>query len=320
MPSPSIPQEKIEELAKVRYERKQASVHGHRTPWREAPDEIKARWLKTAAEDLTAIGYGELVGERDRLSEEAQRTRDLLATRLEVATNLFGAAQALLDRAEKAEQELGQVRRLEARVRTERSEPDDSPDPLGRLFTDYKTLLWSAAEQEERRKAAEGQLSQVREEVEKIDRRVSYDFGLDAIRAILDSAPSLLGEPLEIEHEFELPPNPWLYVSGHLLTDEAIRELTGQIVHGSDGEVISLPYQVVKDALADVLRQLARSTNQPSGEEENSSGVGAEVYLVQCGECGFIGGPELGHCAKCGYDGIDPRSDGRFWVPVEGAA
>src|SRR6185312_10928806 len=27
------------------------------------------------------------------------------------------------------------------------------------------------------------------------------------------------------------------------------------------------------------------------------------VYLVRCGECGFLGGPDVGACAKCGYDG-----------------
>jgi len=44
------------------------------------------------------------------------------------------------------------------------------------------------------------------------------------------------------------------------------------------------------------------------------------AYLVECGACGFLGSPELGHCAKCGYDGINPASDGAEWIkaaPVE---
>lgn len=41
------------------------------------------------------------------------------------------------------------------------------------------------------------------------------------------------------------------------------------------------------------------------------------AYLVRCGECGFIGDPEPGHCAKCGYDGIDPPSDGGVWVRLD---
>jgi hypothetical protein len=51
-----------------------------------------------------------------------------------------------------------------------------------------------------------------------------------------------------------------------LLSDETIHELTKQIVEGSDGEVISLPYEVVKDALADVLCQLFRT--QPEADPE----------------------------------------------------
>lgn len=33
-------------------------------------------------------------------------------------------------------------------------------------------------------------------------------------------------------------------------------------------------------------------------------------YLVRCGECGFLSDASLGHCAKCGYDGFDPSSEG----------
>jgi hypothetical protein len=36
------------------------------------------------------------------------------------------------------------------------------------------------------------------------------------------------------------------------LTDEAVKEVTKQIVEGADGEVISLPYAVVRDALEGV--------------------------------------------------------------------
>lgn len=38
-----------------------------------------------------------------------------------------------------------------------------------------------------------------------------------------------------------------------LLSDEKVREITKQIVEGSDGEVLSLPYSVVRDAITDVL-------------------------------------------------------------------
>lgn len=38
-----------------------------------------------------------------------------------------------------------------------------------------------------------------------------------------------------------------------LLSDETIREITKQIVEGSDGEVISLPFATVRDALIDSL-------------------------------------------------------------------
>lgn len=34
------------------------------------------------------------------------------------------------------------------------------------------------------------------------------------------------------------------------------------------------------------------------------------LYLVRCGECGFVGGADDGCCAKCGYDGVDPASEG----------
>lgn len=37
------------------------------------------------------------------------------------------------------------------------------------------------------------------------------------------------------------------------LTDEAVKEVTKQIVEGADGEVISLPYSTVRDALENVL-------------------------------------------------------------------
>jgi hypothetical protein len=36
-----------------------------------------------------------------------------------------------------------------------------------------------------------------------------------------------------------------------LLSDEAVHEITQQIVEGSFGEVLSLPFQTVKDALSD---------------------------------------------------------------------
>lgn|GEM_PF-4156126 len=55
------------------------------------------------------------------------------------------------------------------------------------------------------------------------------------------------------------------------VSDEVVRELTKQIVEGSDGEVISLPYQVVKDALTDVLRH--PGSNQPASESPGDSGV-----------------------------------------------
>lgn len=73
-------------------------------------------------------------------------------------------------------------------------------------------------------------------------------------------------------HVFDLPSNVWMQVSAPLLSDETIRELTKQIVEGSDGEVISLPYEVVKDALADVLRQLLRST-QPVSESPGKGDI-----------------------------------------------
>lgn len=40
------------------------------------------------------------------------------------------------------------------------------------------------------------------------------------------------------------------------------------------------------------------------------------AYLVKCGQCRFLGVPDLGHCAKCGYDGVDPASEGAEWVKV----
>lgn len=54
-----------------------------------------------------------------------------------------------------------------------------------------------------------------------------------------------------------------------LLTDEAIRDLTKQIVEESDGEVISLPYGVVKAALESVMSRFIRNLPQPpAGEAE----------------------------------------------------
>lgn len=38
-----------------------------------------------------------------------------------------------------------------------------------------------------------------------------------------------------------------------LLSDEGVREITKQIVKGSEGEIISLAYQTVRDVLADQL-------------------------------------------------------------------
>lgn len=54
-------------------------------------------------------------------------------------------------------------------------------------------------------------------------------------------------------------------VRERLLSDEAIRLLTQEIVEGSDGEVISLPYSSVHDALR---RRLAALDNTPTPEEE----------------------------------------------------
>ncbi|HEY0390998.1 MAG TPA: hypothetical protein VGC63_04750 [Solirubrobacterales bacterium] len=68
-------------------------------------------------------------------------------------------------------------------------------------------------------------------------------------------------------------PSIYKHFSDRLLSDEVIHELTKQIVEGSDGEVISLPYQVVEDALRDVLTQ---------GEAE-----GHDFRLVEsCPTCG----------------------------------
>lgn len=43
------------------------------------------------------------------------------------------------------------------------------------------------------------------------------------------------------------------------------------------------------------------------------------AYLVSCGSCGFLGASDLGFCARCGYDGIDPASEGSEWVRVREA-
>ena len=56
----------------------------------------------------------------------------------------------------------------------------------------------------------------------------------------------------------------------------------------------------------------ARLAKRPEGIEF--------VYLVRCGECGFLGAADEGACARCGYDGVDPPSDGGDWVRVENVA
>lgn len=44
------------------------------------------------------------------------------------------------------------------------------------------------------------------------------------------------------------------------------------------------------------------------------------AYLVRCGLCSYIGGPDLGHCAKCGYDGGfaegEPQNQGGEWIEL----
>lgn len=45
------------------------------------------------------------------------------------------------------------------------------------------------------------------------------------------------------------------------------------------------------------------------------------AYLVKCGHCGFIGGPEMEGCAKCGYDGgftaDEAQNLGGLWVLLD---
>lgn len=54
----------------------------------------------------------------------------------------------------------------------------------------------------------------------------------------------------------------WLeQLKEELLSEEQIHALTQEIVEGSDGYVISLPYQVVKDALGSRLSHLGEETN-----------------------------------------------------------
>jgi hypothetical protein len=55
--------------------------------------------------------------------------------------------------------------------------------------------------------------------------------------------------------------------------------------------------------------------------EENRASVDIQrVYLVRCGLCGFISTPDLGSCAKCGYDGgfkpEEPQNEGTEWIRV----
>jgi hypothetical protein len=40
------------------------------------------------------------------------------------------------------------------------------------------------------------------------------------------------------------------------------------------------------------------------------------IQLVRCGHCGFVSGPDLGECPKCGYDGIDPPSEPIEVIPA----
>jgi len=46
-----------------------------------------------------------------------------------------------------------------------------------------------------------------------------------------------------------------------LLSEEIVRQLTQEIVEGSDGYIIKLPYQVVKDALSSVLSRVLKGAN-----------------------------------------------------------
>ena len=128
--------------------------------------------------------------------------------------------------------------------------------------------------------AFQRQLIQVWGEVEKLRRgpwAVKPTGMADRLEAILDQSSSNppqqdveVGEDVCSGHDFDLPSSVWVAVSAPLLNDETIRELTKQIVEGSDGEVISLPYTVVKDALRDMLRQLSGLllTQQPADPED----------------------------------------------------
>lgn len=71
-----------------------------------------------------------------------------------------------------------------------------------------------------------------------------------------------------------------------------------------------------------------REAHYEVGKDEAAAAFGGEVLaygdaatvvrgaLARSGECGFLGAPDLGHCAKCYYDGFDPASDGAEWIKV----
>lgn len=40
------------------------------------------------------------------------------------------------------------------------------------------------------------------------------------------------------------------------------------------------------------------------------------LYLVRCGHCGFVGDATAGECVRCGYDGVDPPSEGLNLIPL----
>jgi len=68
------------------------------------------------------------------------------------------------------------------------------------------------------------------------------------------SRDGLSGLPVDLKFQRALEaayPHLLAAFKERLLSDEVVREITKQIVEGSDGEVISLPYAAVRNALAD---------------------------------------------------------------------
>ncbi|HEY6731950.1 MAG TPA: hypothetical protein VI039_13120 [Solirubrobacterales bacterium] len=85
-----------------------------------------------------------------------------------------------------------------------------------------------------------------------------------------------------------------------VLSDESIRELTKQIVEGSDGEVISLPYATVRDALANVLHvDLTQQSSTTSNSLSRVPGDREKLRELLLATADKVE-EELGLCVTCG--------------------